>query len=187
MPPAISDDEVYVVEKIMGHLTDDDGIVKYEIKWLGYDRKSDRTWEPESNLEGAMEALEEYWAKIGGKPGAKKRKASGTPSGTPAGKGRGRGRKAKDESVSVEPVEPEPKLAKTEKQPNFPKGSWENDIQSVDTIEEIPDEKRGIRKRYAMVVWNNGRKTRHELAVLNQKCPQKMLAYYEQHLYFNYN
>lgn len=26
------------------------GVVMYEIKWLGYEKKADRTWEPESNL-----------------------------------------------------------------------------------------------------------------------------------------
>ncbi|GME29262.1 Chromo domain-containing protein [Neofusicoccum parvum] len=180
------EEEVYVVEKIMSHIFDEDGSIKYEIKWMGYDRKSDRTWEPEENLEGAKEALEEYFAKVGGRPTLKKRKASQTPSGTPVAKGRGRGRKPKDESISAEP-EVITKPVKKEKEPEFPKGSWETHIQSVDTIEEVPDEKHGVRKRFAMVVWNTGRKTRHELAVLNQKCPQKMLAYYEQHLYFNYN
>jgi chromobox protein 1 len=41
----------YVVEKILNHLVDDeDGTLKYEVKWAGYEKKSDRTWEPEENL-----------------------------------------------------------------------------------------------------------------------------------------
>lgn len=73
-------------------------------------------------------------------------------------------------------MEPETvtKPVKKEKELPFPKGSWEEHIQSVDTIEEVPEPKTGVRKRYAMVVWNDGRKTRHELAVLNQKCPQQV-------------
>ena len=26
------------------------GTIRYEVKWLGYEKKSDRTWEPEENL-----------------------------------------------------------------------------------------------------------------------------------------
>lgn len=41
----------YVVEKILNHLVDDeDGAIKYEVKWAGYEKKADRTWEPEENL-----------------------------------------------------------------------------------------------------------------------------------------
>ncbi|OJD36734.1 chromo domain-containing protein [Diplodia corticola] len=181
--------EEYVVEKVMNHIFEDDGTVMYEIKWQGYPKKEDRTWEPEENLTGAKEALDEYFQKLGGRPtlgGNKKRKASQTPSGTPAGKGRGRGRSSIKEEEAEVSAEPEPKVKK-EKAPSFPKGSWEEHIQSVDTIEEVPNAKTGERERFALVVWADGSKTRHGLAVLNQKCPQKMLTYYEQHLYFNYN
>lgn len=61
------DEEVYVVEKIMSHMlgekvrypahTDriwsnvhNQGIPLFEVKWEGYEKKSDRTWEPEENL-----------------------------------------------------------------------------------------------------------------------------------------
>lgn len=60
----------YVVEKIMSHMIDKkvrrrsfgvigdgwgangskQGVPLYEVKWEGYDKKSDRTWEPEENL-----------------------------------------------------------------------------------------------------------------------------------------
>ncbi|KAF9636020.1 putative chromo domain-containing protein [Lasiodiplodia theobromae] len=169
-------------------LTPFQGTIKYEIKWQGYEKKQDRTWEPEENLDGAREALEEYFQKIGGRPtvGGKKRKASQTPAGTPSGKGRGRGRRSLKDEQSAS-AEPETKPVKKEKEPSFPKGSWEDHIQSIDTLEETPNPKTGNRERAALVVWTDGRKTRHPLPVLNQKCPQKMLAYYEQHLYFNYN
>jgi chromobox protein 1 len=39
------------VEKILNHLVDDEeGTIKYEVKWAGFEKKSDRTWEPEENL-----------------------------------------------------------------------------------------------------------------------------------------
>ena len=62
--------------------------MRYNVKWKGYEKKSDRTWETEENLEladtpslqrpshgqlltyrrGARLILESYWKKIGGKP-----------------------------------------------------------------------------------------------------------------------
>ena len=45
------DGEEYRVEKIISHrFVGKTGKVEYEIKWLGYDKKSDRTWEPLENL-----------------------------------------------------------------------------------------------------------------------------------------
>jgi chromobox protein 1 len=40
----------YQVETILKHDFTEDGAVLYQIKWLGYDKKSDYTWEPLENL-----------------------------------------------------------------------------------------------------------------------------------------
>lgn len=40
----------YVVEKILNHRFDDDGEIRFHIKWEGYEKAKDRTWEPEENL-----------------------------------------------------------------------------------------------------------------------------------------
>ena len=40
----------YRVEKILKHDFNVDGTVLYQIKWLGYEKKSDLTWEPVENL-----------------------------------------------------------------------------------------------------------------------------------------
>ena len=40
----------YRVEKILKHHFGVDGTVLYQIKWLGYEKKSDMTWEPVENL-----------------------------------------------------------------------------------------------------------------------------------------
>lgn len=42
--------EEYVVETILNHAFEEDGVCKYEVKWLGYESAADRTWEPEVNL-----------------------------------------------------------------------------------------------------------------------------------------
>lgn len=43
------DGEEYRVEKVIKHRFDG-GEVEYQIKWLGYDKKEDLTWEPIENL-----------------------------------------------------------------------------------------------------------------------------------------
>ncbi|KAL8949037.1 MAG: hypothetical protein Q9222_004821 [Ikaeria aurantiellina] len=74
------DEETYVVEQIISHHDNfADEVMRYEIKWKGYPKKADRTWETEENLDpltnlplhlhrGAREILEAYWLSIGGKP-----------------------------------------------------------------------------------------------------------------------
>lgn len=58
----------YVVERILNHVVDEEsGELRYLIKWEGYHKKSDRTWEPEENLESASKMLNEYLASVGGK------------------------------------------------------------------------------------------------------------------------
>lgn len=41
----------YTVEKILTHQFNDDGKILFQIKWEGYEKLADRTWEPEENLE----------------------------------------------------------------------------------------------------------------------------------------
>ncbi|KAJ9640303.1 hypothetical protein H2201_006927 [Coniosporium apollinis] len=184
-------EDTYVVEKIMSHRFEN-GTVMYEIKWLGYEKKADRTWEPESNLEGAQESLKAYFKQIGGRPQVpsakdKKRKISEAASSTPTGSGTtGRGRKkAKSEEGSgLEAAEDSASTKGKAKEWQPPKGSWEEEVMQIDTVEEPTNPKTGKKERVGYVIWNDGKKTQHPLRVINQKCPQKMLAYYEQHLVF---
>lgn len=44
------DEEEYRVEKILKHDFGEGGVPLYQIKWLGYEKKSDLTWEPIENL-----------------------------------------------------------------------------------------------------------------------------------------
>jgi hypothetical protein len=45
---------------------------------------------------------------------------------------------------------------------------------NIDTIEEARDTKTNQLERFAYVVWNDGRKTRHKLTTLNVQAPQKV-------------
>lgn len=141
--------------------------MEYEIKWLNYDDPDDNTWEPEAGLASATEILQDYWEEIGGRPEVSK------------GKKR-KGRKSNVESepgASQVPV----KRAKQVKEWSPPPGSWENEVDYVETVEEQYD-KNGQPEKHAYIVWKNGKKTLNTLRQLHQKCPQKMLVYYENHL-----
>ncbi|KAK3998320.1 hypothetical protein QBC44DRAFT_314229 [Cladorrhinum sp. PSN332] len=172
------DEEVFTVEKIMSHMIGADGEPLYEIKWEGYEKKSDRTWEPEDNLDNAKDILNEYLKSIGGREAlfeqsknALKGKKRGRQSNTPQTSGkrsrRGNGHPTdSDTPVSVESVQWRP-----------PPGSWENDIADLDACE---DEETG--KLMVYLTWKNGKKTQHETPVIYQRCPQKMLQFYERHV-----
>jgi chromobox protein 1 len=49
-----SDDEEaedeFAVDKILDHKFGARGVVQYKVKWLGYDKEEDMTWEPAANL-----------------------------------------------------------------------------------------------------------------------------------------
>ncbi|KIW04414.1 hypothetical protein, variant [Verruconis gallopava] len=185
------DEDEYVIEEIVGHDWDaPTGEILYHVKWEGWDNPEDLTWEPEANLASAQDALKQYYKKIGGKPspknmnplrgkGSKKRKATETPKGSVARSKKGRSETPEMSTKKVKKVENVGEVVSWE----LPKGSWEEEVASIDTIEEAYDDK-GVARRYVYLMWRNGMKTRHQLATANQKCPQKLLQYYEKHLVF---
>lgn len=129
----------------MGHDFLADGSVVYQIKWMGYEKKSDRTWEPAENLETAQQMLDDYHTSIGGVPTkpakkGKKGKRSATEAfdspAPAASSGKKRGRKSETNGDAENGVTPR----KTKRQ--LPEGSWEDDIAVVSSIlEEARNEK----------------------------------------------
>ncbi|EFQ98422.1 heterochromatin protein HP1 [Nannizzia gypsea CBS 118893] len=173
------DEDVYVVERVVGHSFDKKGKLQFEVKWKGYDDPADMTVEPEENLlDGAQEVLEEYFKKIGGRPEkpTKKRKsladkASSTPD-KPTKKGR------KPNSAKVETPDQEASPEDADWTP--PTGDWDNELSYVSTILRDPDGDGLV----VYLEWKNGRKSRASLKTCYERCPQKMLQFYEQHLVF---
>ncbi|KNG50760.1 chromo domain-containing protein [Stemphylium lycopersici] len=173
----IAEDE-YVVEAIHGHRFLK-GVLQFDVKWEGYDDPKDRTWETEENMQGAIDVMKEYFSKIGGRPEPKGQKRKGRPSvagpksasGTPAASSkRAKSGKAQQAERAWSP----------------PPGSWEHDVSHIDTVEETRDPKTGELGKFAYLVWLNQQKTQHPLKHVYQKCPQKMLQYYESHLVFTH-
>ncbi|THY66955.1 hypothetical protein D6C97_01186 [Aureobasidium pullulans] len=174
----------YVVEKILSHAPGQGKTTLYEVKWMGYENPDDRTWEPEENLEGAMDILQAYWDSIGGKPqpktpakkGTKRKSTAATSQDTPevsSSLTKRRGRKA-----------PKTEEAAEEKTATLPEGSWEHHVQSVDAIEMSEE---GEHKGNLMIylLWNNGSRTQHTALQCRSRCPNKLLDYYESKLFVN--
>ncbi|EPS42010.1 hypothetical protein H072_4054 [Dactylellina haptotyla CBS 200.50] len=161
------EEEEFTVEKIVDHKWED-GILKYKVKWKGYEKKADQTWEPEDTLEDVV-ALDEYLKAIGGRPApnsAKRgRKSTGSATATPAAK---KNRVKQDTTVA--------QLKEDDWDP--PAGSWEEDVRMIETLERSGNE------HICYVQWVNGKRTQHPLHVIYQRCPQKMLKFYESHLVF---
>jgi chromobox protein 1 len=179
----VAEDE-FVVEKITNHLVDEEtGEIRYEVKWEGWEKKSDRTWEPEENLETAAEILTEYLAKIGGKEAilqafedkksgkSSKKRGRASTGAAAAENGSKRGRK----SNGAHPASATPPKSAEFKPPT---GNWEDEVVQIDACEGAE----GTVVVY--LTWKGGQKSQHPLAQVYKRCPQKMLKFYESHLVF---
>ncbi|KAL3464026.1 hypothetical protein BJX64DRAFT_255427 [Aspergillus heterothallicus] len=182
-----NEEDLYIVEKIMGHNFKSDGTLMLQVKWQGYSDPKDQTLEPEENLlEGAKDVLDEYFKVLGGrpeKPQPKKRKSMGRPPKSTPGKPEPRKRRksrADTETDATEEKEKEKEKDKDGRVPNWvPKSkNWENEVKAVDTIVREGD---GL---VAFLHWNNDKKSKVSIEMCYEKCPRKMLKFYEQHLVF---
>ncbi|KAI9681847.1 MAG: hypothetical protein M1829_000592 [Trizodia sp. TS-e1964] len=175
--------EEYIVETIKDHQFDlnDGNKLKFLVKWKGYEKKSDMTWEPESNLrDGAIDILHEYYSRIGGRPTQPKKSRSSIKRGRDslAGTPQTVDKESKKSKASAKKAYNSP-AAEGPTIWSPPSGSWEDEINGVDTIEN--DLKDGLQ---VYLHWKNGRKTRHPIDKVYLKCPQRMLTFYENHLVF---
>ncbi|CAI7635068.1 unnamed protein product [Penicillium glandicola] len=213
------EDDVYVVEDIIAHDWLDDGTLKLFVKWKGYDKIEDHTWEEEDGLmyvyilvelqhllraftdkyhrEGARDVVTAYYKKIGGRPK--------NPEEKPAAAKPGRKRKSMS-STNVARAAPDPTAASEPKRQRrksapkeaikqaspsseengaqwLPKGkNWDKDVKEVDTIVREGDA--GL---MAWLEFNNGHKAKLSVQACYEKCPLKMLKFYESHLVFKDN
>ncbi|KAF9081724.1 hypothetical protein BGX23_000522 [Mortierella sp. AD031] len=57
--------------------------------------------------------------------------------------------------------------------------SWEDRVDIVQTVE------RCNQKLQVRLIWNNGKETQHPIEAAHQKCPQKLIQFYESHIKFS--
>ncbi|KAL9052138.1 MAG: hypothetical protein Q9162_005599 [Coniocarpon cinnabarinum] len=168
------DEEEYAVEKIIRHkyVGKTKPKLQYEVKWIGWE---ETTWEPQENLDNCPDELQEYYTAIGGKPeppsSAKKRPAQDSSTRTAKGRAPSGKRAKTEDDLSII------RAATGENTWKAPQGSWEDHVLAVDSMtrDENGD-------NIAFLVWNNKHRSRHSTKLLNHKCPQKLLAFYEAHL-----
>ncbi|KAJ5650634.1 uncharacterized protein N7484_004357 [Penicillium longicatenatum] len=188
---------VYVVESILTHdfLK---GTLLLHVKWKGYDKVEDMTWEPEENLlDGAHDILAAYYKKIGGRPQkpspqtpakagpGRKRKSMGeskvAPVEAPKSETKRRRKSAAQTQASETPALTEDNSENEDQTDWVPAGkNWDKELDAVDTIVRDP-ESQGL---FVLLVWKNGKKSRVSIETCYEKCPQKMLKFYESHLVF---
>ena len=113
-----------------------------------------------SRAEGAADILDEYHKKIGGPPGAK---AKG---------GRGK-RKPVSTTSSPAPGRPAKKSKTNGEEWTAPIGSWEDDVESIQTI---CDDNSGSGKLelHVFMCFKGGHKTKFPMGLVRQKCPQRV-------------
>lgn len=129
----------------------------------------------------ATAILTSYHRSIGGAPEA------------PA-KGKGMGKRAASTSNVNSPASGKKRSRKsdtngTTDKGELPLGLWE-DLCTVAAIIEEQDmpnasstkKKKDDKNLLGMIQWHDGRKTQHAMSSLRQKCPQRVLDYYESHL-----
>ncbi|EXM18034.1 hypothetical protein V3481_012844 [Fusarium oxysporum f. sp. vasinfectum] len=172
------EDGLFIVETIKKHVIDKNGNLLFQVKWKGFENKKDLTWEPEENLKvSGDEILNEYFDTIGGRhkifeesdSTAKTKRRIPMTNGT-------YGTRPKRQRRNKAHATDETLLA-TAKKWSPPSGSWEDEIETIDTCEENNN---GYLTVY--LTWKNGQKTKHDMEIIYKKCPQKMLQFYEEHV-----
>ncbi|TGO27041.1 hypothetical protein BPAE_0048g00120 [Botrytis paeoniae] len=173
-------EDEYVVEKILKHSFDEEGVLRFQVKWEGYEKK-----------ETAQDILNAYLKTVGGKEHlmeqynekraeaaeaaekkqSKKRGRPSTGVSTPQSNGK-RSRKNGHPASSTPPASREALSFKP------PQGSWEDDVVTIEAMEGPNAEV------IVYLTWKGGAKSQHPLHQVYKRCPQKMLSFYERHLVF---
>lgn len=112
---------------------------QFLIKWLGYNKPEDNTWEDEENCEGSHQLIATYWDSIGGKPTlsaakpGRKRNIS-TPL---SDRGTDRTKKRRQEtSEDSTPVPASKAISISAWRPPADLESWDEKVAAVETVEK---------------------------------------------------
>ncbi|KAI9297574.1 chromo-domain-containing protein [Neoconidiobolus thromboides FSU 785] len=157
------DEEVYIVEAILEHKKIKRGGYQYLIKWQGFPHE-ENTWEDEDNIL-SKDLLDDYWK------GKNKGKDSGSK--TQISKKRKTTAENKDKDLEENGIE------LTHNYPPEDLEDWESEVVEIETIE-----RNSKGELIVYIVWKNGCHTSHNSKVVNERCPQKIIEFYQNHLKF---
>lgn len=136
-----------------------------------------------------------YYKKIGGRPEKQTKAAKGPgrkrksmtekkePPAAPATENKRR-RQSGPKTEAMKDSKAEDKPAESEDDDEEPSDwvpknkDWEKEVSSVDTIIRDPTDQ----QLYALLLWNNGKRSRISIKSCYDNCPLKMLKFYEKHL-----
>ncbi|KAG0289631.1 hypothetical protein BGZ96_006851 [Linnemannia gamsii] len=199
----------YEVERVVGH-KHTKGKLQYHLKWNGYD-SDDNTWEDKDNVY-CVDLIEAYWERLEeaggsrsdlkGKDGVPaKKETARTPKSNGATTKAVKKDRDGDTMMDMAP-------AKRQKTTGAPKGvgkaavgaeegarnnnssggywippknwaSWEDKVETIQTVE------RNNQRLLIRLAWKNGKESQHPIEAAHQKCPQKLIQFYESHIKFS--
>ncbi|OJD25919.1 hypothetical protein ACJ73_02707 [Blastomyces percursus] len=162
------EDDVYVVEKIIGHEFAKDGTLLLQVKWKGYENPEDQTLEPEKNLlDGAEDVMKEYFSFIGGRPEKPSKKRKSITTSTPT-RGTAASKRSKTSRASESNETPETENNVADWVPKTK--NWDSQVKSIDTIMRDPP----TGNLFVYLNWNNDKKAKVSIQQCYEKCPQKV-------------
>ncbi|KAG5519457.1 hypothetical protein PMAC_002084 [Pneumocystis sp. 'macacae'] len=142
---------------------------EYLIKWKDYDDLEDNTWEDEASCEGCKDLIEQYWESIGGRPSLSEKSAVGRKrKSVQSHKNADNEYEIKHRKSTIKSRELSTNVSTEAWKPPMHLSSWEDQIESVDTIERDASG-----KLLVYVNWIHGEKSVHDSLLIYQKCPLK--------------
>jgi chromobox protein 1 len=176
----------------------------YQVKWEGYEKKSDMTWEPEENLlyvyhlslvtwmltkcefarGSAEEILNKYLKSVGGREAilggedAKKKELKGKKRArapTATSTPDSKPNSKKPRKNAPHPASTTPPASLKNAEFVPPTGSWEDAVQGIDACEGTDG------NVMVFLQWASGHKTQHPLEQVYKRCPQKVCITFESH------
>ncbi|WOO78381.1 Chromo domain-containing protein 2 [Vanrija pseudolonga] len=180
-------EDEYEVQAVLDHKFKK-GKYEYLVAWKGYGPEHN-TWEPQDNVEHAEDLVKSYWEKQPKETAGNVRKR-GRPSAADAAsspkpkKGRpesasNANTRADTASVSDDDVTDyhQTHIDSVEKYMDIP--DWEDLVKSIDTVERTSDGQLMV-----FLTMKDGAQLGQTTSLVNKRCPQQIIKFYETHLKF---
>ncbi|KAI9193231.1 uncharacterized protein BJ171DRAFT_532221 [Polychytrium aggregatum] len=188
------EEEEYEVEAILDQRKKG-GRTQYLIKWVGY---TETTWEDQDNISDGpilKEFLDSQKVKSPTTPSSKRAAATGSNSGSKKKRARDsdaasatssphKGQSSAADVATLVDSSEDSVVSDAENELTEDiraQVSWEDDVESIEHVQQAKDESRQL---VVVLKWKDGKQTIHRSETIHEKCPKKLLVYYEGHLRF---